>query len=81
MGDSLFFGGTSYTGEGYRGGLFAYKLVDGKFPQDKTECKKIVLPDTLEAQKNWSGMASSPVIADGVVYIGGLDGKMYAVTE
>jgi outer membrane protein assembly factor BamB len=78
---TLFYGGASYTQEGYTGGLYAYRLEEGKFPREKEDCGKVLLPDTLEADGNWSGMASSPVIVDGVVYIGGLDGKLYAVTE
>jgi len=36
---------------------------------------------SLVASKEWSGVASSPVYADGVVYFGGLDRALYAVRE
>lgn len=34
---------------------------------------------TLMPDGVWNGVASSPVMAEGVVYFGGLDGKMYAL--
>jgi outer membrane protein assembly factor BamB len=78
--DTLYIGGTCFRHDG-DGGLFALKLVDGKVtPVDQYEW---LLPvrETLEASGDWSGAASSPVVADGVIYFGGLDGKLYAVSD
>ncbi len=37
------------------------------------------IKETLEPSGNWSGVASSPVVGDGAIYFGGLDGRLYAV--
>ena len=76
--DTLYIGGTSFR-HGDRGGLFALKLVDGKLSNLSQDQWHLPISETLEAAGDWSGVASSPVVADGVVYFGGLDGALYAV--
>jgi hypothetical protein len=65
------------------GGMLAIKLTGGKLPaMDNPDrfrwyFKIGLLPDILQV---YSGVASSPVMADGVIYFGGLGGRVYAVS-
>ena len=77
--DTLYIGGTSFKTEENKGGLFALKLVDGKIPDPNHEYWYFPVQRTLEAEGNWSGVASSPIVQNGVVYFGGLDGKLYTI--
>ena len=80
LGDMLYIGGTSFTGEASIGGLFGFRLVDGKFTgQDHAEWYFTISEKSLEAEGNWSGVFSSPVVAGSLIYIGGLDGVLYAL--
>ena len=63
------------------GGLFAIKMVDGKLSIDPQDVRIIPVIESKEYTKNWSGVAASPVIVDGIIYFGGLDGTMYAVQD
>jgi outer membrane protein assembly factor BamB len=76
--DTLFIGGVTFRGEA-EGGLFVFKLVDGRFADPRQPHWYFPVDKTLEADGNWSGVISSPVINDGLVYFGGLDGKLYAI--
>ena len=78
--DTLYIGGTSFK-DTEKGGLYALKLVNGKFA--KLDQYQWLLPvkSTLEASRDWSGVSSSPVLADSVIYFGGLDGKLYSVRD
>jgi outer membrane protein assembly factor BamB len=78
-GDWLYIGGTSFRHED-RDGLFAIRLVDGGFGRGEGDVRFLPVKETLEAAGNWSGVASSPVVVDGAIYFGGLDGKLYAVS-
>ncbi|HTX90494.1 MAG TPA: PQQ-binding-like beta-propeller repeat protein [Anaerolineales bacterium] len=76
--DTLYIGGTSYKPD-QTGGIYALKIVDGKFSTLDQDRQVFPVVDTLEASGNWNGVASSPVLGDGLFYFGGLDGKLYAV--
>jgi len=80
--DVLYIGGLTYKTEVHRdtkSGLFALKLVDGKLsnPDDENPLFHVPEPEILE--NNWRGVAGSPIVQDGLIYFGGLDGTMYAV--
>ena len=77
--DILYIGGTSFKQEVNKGGLFALKLVDGEISDPNHEYWYFPVQRTLEAEGNWSGVASLPIVQNGVVYFGGLDGKLYAI--
>ena len=64
-----------------KGGLYAVKLEGGRLSHSRQEQWLLPVRDTLDATGNWWGVASSPVAADGIIYVGGLDGKLYAVRE
>jgi eukaryotic-like serine/threonine-protein kinase len=78
VGNVLYIGATSAR-HGSRGGLFALRLVDGEISLGEADQRLLPVEETLEAEGNWSGVASSPLVVDGVIYFGGLDGKVYAV--
>ena len=75
----LFIGGASYRAERNAGGLYGFQLVDGAFASADHAQWYFPIEKTMEAQGSWSGVASSPVIEDGVIYIGALDGKLYGI--
>ncbi len=75
--DNLYIGGVSFRRES-ESGLFALKLTDGIFNNTKEWLFQVSEPEKREG--NWSGVASSPVVWDGTIYFGGLDGKFYAIT-
>lgn len=74
----LVIGGTNVPG--LKNGLFVLDLVDGKFTDISREQGLFMIADSLEASGGWYGVASSPVLADGMIYFGGLDGKLYAAS-
>jgi outer membrane protein assembly factor BamB len=78
LNDMLYIGGTSFKPD-QTGGLLALRIVDGKLPLPEDDIQLFSVVDTLEASGDWSGVASSPVEASGLIYFGGLDGKLYAV--
>ena len=59
-----------YTGT-FRGGLFAIDKQTGVI--------QWVIP--VLSEKDIVGVTSSPVVADGMVYFGGMDGNLYAVAD
>jgi outer membrane protein assembly factor BamB len=76
----LYVGGTNYKNS-QKTGLIAIKLVEGgKFTHIRQSAWIFPVKTTLEASGGWIGVASSPVVADGVIYFGGLDGVMYAIS-
>jgi hypothetical protein len=80
VGDTLYIGGESFQ-DPENGGLYAFTMVDHKFPQEKGGWRFLPVKETLEYSKNWSGVVSSPVESNGVIYFGGLEGKLYAVKD
>jgi len=77
--NSLFIGGTSHQKPNL-GGLFALKVTeDGKLSNEKEDTRLLVIPETKEGEGKWSGVAGSPVVSEGIVYFGGMDGRFYAV--
>lgn len=76
--DMLYIGGASF---GFPGALYAMPLKDGKLPQSSSGVSQLKVSETLEYSGKITGVAGSPVLADGVIYVGGLDGKLYAVKE
>ncbi len=74
----LYIGGVGFQ-DSDKGGLYALRLVDGKIAHPFQFHWRFNTSETLEADGNWSGVAVSPLVADGVIYFGGLDGKFYAV--
>ncbi len=77
-GDTLYIGGTD-TGEVAFAGLFALPIVNGRLVEDTPPQWMVRVRGTLDVSRNWCGVASSPVVADGAVFFGGLNGKVYAV--
>jgi outer membrane protein assembly factor BamB len=76
----LYIGGTSYKDDVNQGGLFALKLADGKITSFDQPWWYFPVQKTMEAEGNWTGVASSATIAEGRLYFGGLDGVFYAVS-
>ncbi len=77
-GDTLYIGGIDSSVPGI-GGLLALELVHGKFASVTPYRFWFRMTDSLELTGHWSGAASSPVILNGVIYLGGLDGVFYAL--
>jgi outer membrane protein assembly factor BamB len=78
----LYIGAETYTKNSEEGGLFCFEIPSQINFENRNPIKlKWFLPitDTLMPDGNWAGIASSPIISDGVIYFGGLDGKLYAV--
>ncbi len=75
----LFIGGASFRSDKNAGGLYGLQLVDGAFASAGDAQWYFPIEKTVEAEGNWSGVASSPMVADEVVYFAGLDGKLYAI--
>jgi outer membrane protein assembly factor BamB len=76
--DTLYIGGNSLKADVNKGGLLALKLVDGKISDHEYWFFPVPGQETLESY--WSGVASSPVVQNGVIYFGGLDGILYALS-
>ena len=76
---TLYIGGTSYKPD-QTGGLYILKIVEGKLSRLDQDMKVLSVIDTMETSGNWSGVASSPVTEGDLIYFGGLDGKLYAVS-
>jgi outer membrane protein assembly factor BamB len=76
--NTLYIGGTSYKPE-LRAGLFALKIMDGKFSREEADIQIFSASDTLEYSGNWLGIAGSPATENELIYFGALDGKVYAV--
>jgi outer membrane protein assembly factor BamB len=79
VGNMLYIGGTSFKTEEDIGGLFGLGLVGGGFAKMALSQWHFPVGKTLEAEGNWSGVASSPFVVNGIIYFGGLDGELYAV--
>ena len=77
--DTLYIGATSFKQDVNKGGLFALRLVDGRISDPTHEYGFFSVPEQETAEGNWSGVASSPVVQNGIVYFGGLDGKLHAI--
>jgi outer membrane protein assembly factor BamB len=78
--DMLYIGGISFKTDAInKGGLFALRLVDGKISDSTREYWYFPVREPETAEGNWSGVVSSPVVQNGIIYFGGLDGKFYAV--
>jgi eukaryotic-like serine/threonine-protein kinase len=61
------------------GGLYGLSLLDDKFASFDHAQWYFPVSRTLEPEGIFYGVASSPVIISGIIYFGGLDGKLYAV--
>jgi outer membrane protein assembly factor BamB len=81
----LYMGGTSKRMDENDGGLYRLMLVDGKFASEfatrKNRAQWLFFPvlGWEGAERNLSGVASSPVVQNGILYFGGLDGRLYAM--
>jgi eukaryotic-like serine/threonine-protein kinase len=62
-----------------RSGLLAIPLVDGIFPTATQWTWLYPMQATLAAGGGWSGVSGSPVVVNGIIYFGGLDGILYAL--
>jgi outer membrane protein assembly factor BamB len=69
--------GVVYIGGMYYSQPFFY-AVNAQTGQEKW---KLSTGKTLEKGSTLSGVVSSPAVADGLVFFGGLDGKLYAVSK
>jgi len=78
--DLLYIGGTSFKTDENKGGLFAFKLVDGKISPPNHEYWYFPVQEQETAEGNWSGVVSSPVVQNDIIYFGGLDGYLYAIS-
>jgi outer membrane protein assembly factor BamB len=82
VGDKLYMGGAANTQMQAPGGLFSLILPAKATPTNLSPIKyKWLFPvtKTLTPDGIWAGVASSPIMQDGVIYFGGLDGKLYAL--
>jgi outer membrane protein assembly factor BamB len=78
----LYIGAAAFTQNPAVGGLFCLEIPSGVSAANPIPIKlKWHLPvaETLMPDGNWAGVASSPIVVDGIIYFGGLDGKLYAV--
>jgi outer membrane protein assembly factor BamB len=76
LNDTLYIGGAVYKDPRERGGLLAYEIKDNSKLMEKW---RVPVATTLDPGAVWSGVASSPIEANGVIYFGALDGKIYVV--
>jgi len=81
-GNMLYIGGTAPS---YfplvPGGLFGLEIPSDVTVANPMKLKWLLpLVDTLLPIQDWAGVASSPVVQNGMVYFGALDGKLYAVS-
>ena len=78
--EMLYIGGISFKTDAInKGGLFALRLVDGKISDSTREYWYFPVREPETAEGNWSGVVSSPVVHNDIIYFGALDGKFYAV--
>lgn len=84
----LVLGSTLYIGcthvENPHQGLFVLDI--GTHPANEKSLAlntkwELPMGESLEISGFWTGAASSPIYADGTIYIGGLDGVLYAINE
>jgi eukaryotic-like serine/threonine-protein kinase len=65
-------------------GLFALAIgpnVLKDIPLKLTPSWQLPMAGSLESSGDWSGVASSPILAGSLIYFGGLDGALYAVRK
>jgi len=81
VGETLYIGCTNYHSA--ENGLFAIAITHSGTGNKLrlSETWRLPIVETLEPSDDWSGVASSPVAQDGTIYFGGLDGKLYAVSD
>ncbi len=64
-------------------GLFVYSIVPDETMDHRltlAEMGHVPVGEALEISGEWEGVTSSPIYAEGVVYFGGLDGVLCAIT-
>jgi eukaryotic-like serine/threonine-protein kinase len=76
-GNTLFIGGANNTNP-QLSGMLAIQLVDGMLPNSYEYLWLFNVRETL-ADEGWSGVVSNPVVDEGRLYFGGLDGVLYAL--
>ena len=75
LNDMLYIGGNNYKAEG---GLFGLQLVNGKISDPRHAYWNFPVQESAEG--DWNGVVSSPVVQNGIIYFGGLDGNLYAIS-
>jgi outer membrane protein assembly factor BamB len=75
----LYIGATAFTQNPAVGGLFGLEIPSDRNPLPIALKWHLPVAETLMPDGNWAGVASSPVLVDGIIYFGGLDGKLYAI--
>lgn len=78
-GNMLYIGAASFPQNPAVGGLFGLEIPNDGNPLPIKLKWHLLVAETLMPDGNWAGVASSPIVVDGVIYFGGLDGKLYAV--
>jgi len=80
----LYIGAAAFAKNPAAGGLFGLDIPNGATavnPPIPIKWKwHLPVAETLMPDGNWAGVASSPVVQNGVIYFGGLDGKFYAIS-
>jgi hypothetical protein len=78
--DTVYIGGAGFSNQGYSG-MFVLQVTDKNLPFDNVKRRVFSVLDTLEYSGTIRGVAGSPVMADGTLFFGALDGKLYAVKD
>jgi eukaryotic-like serine/threonine-protein kinase len=76
----LYIGAAAFTQNPAVGGLFSLEIPSDRNPLPIELKWHLPVSETLMPDGNWAGVASSPVAGDGIIYFGGLDGKLYAIS-
>lgn len=76
----LYIGGAAFMQNPAVGGLFSLEIPSDGNPLPIKLRGYLSVAETLMPDGNWAGVASSPVVVNGIIYFGGLDGKLYAIS-
>jgi outer membrane protein assembly factor BamB len=78
--DTVYIGGAGFNKQGYSG-MFVLQVTNKNLPFNNVKRRVFSVLDTLENSGTISGVAGSPVMADGTLFFGALDGNLYAVKD
>ena len=80
----LYIGAEAFISDGGTGGLCSFEIPTKIDYENRGMIKlRWIFPvkETLMPDGNWAGVVSSPVIDRGLIFFGGLDGMVYALSE
>jgi outer membrane protein assembly factor BamB len=79
VGNTVYIGGAAYQNPA-KGALFVLKVSD-QVVHPTIDRRIFSILETLEPSGEVNGVAGSPVMVDGILYFGALDGRLYAVRD